>query len=322
MWRENCRFTPRSFKEIIGKMNSQFLGNNQHDCQELLGFIMSRIHEETCSEVKIKFNVSEDVKNFIKIKSQYMKIMNNTSISDFDKMYSSNEYNDYIKHHKNDSIIADAYNYWEKYIVKSNSIITDLFTGLFFSKVKCKECNNETYTFDPFTILSIEVDSFNDKTLDECLYNFTKEEPLINDEKYNCNICKKYVEATKQIQIMDLPDVLIIQLKRFKYNKDSDSTTKISTTIKFPFTNFDIKKYTSDVYMIKNTIYSLYAVSNHMGTCNCGHYTSYCKNEINNKWYEFDDENIIHIPSENLEKEIITDKAYILFYKRQLNNDN
>jgi ubiquitin carboxyl-terminal hydrolase 4/11/15 len=34
--------------------------------------------------------------------------------------------------------------------------------------------------------------------------------------------------------------------------------------------------------------YDLFAISNHYGSLNGGHYTAYAKN-IDNKWYEFDD---------------------------------
>ena len=39
-----------------------------------------------------------------------------------------------------------------------------------------------------------------------------------------------------------------------------------------------------------------------------GHY-SYCKNEKNNKWYNFDDEDVSEV------KNIKTKNAYILFYR-------
>ena len=36
--------------------------------------------------------------------------------------------------------------------------------------------------------------------------------------------------------------------------------------------------------------YNLYAVVNHYGSFECGHYTSYCQNQ--NKWYCFDDNSV------------------------------
>ena len=42
-------------------------------------------------------------------------------------------------------------------------------------------------------------------------------------------------------------------------------------------------------------IYDLYAMSNHYGKLNGGHYTAYCLNPILNKWFEFDDHKVKEI---------------------------
>ena len=42
---------------------------------------------------------------------------------------------------------------------------------------------------------------------------------------------------------------------------------------------------------------------------NSGHYYSYCKN--NNDWYEYNDNTVCKVNEDN----IITNKAYILFYQ-------
>ena len=56
--------------------------------------------------------------------------------------------------------------------------------------------------------------------------------------------------------------------------------------------------------------YNLYAVSNHYGSMEGGHYTAYCKNNAYGKWYKFDD----HEVSEISNNEVRTGAAYILFY--------
>lgn len=37
-------------------------------------------------------------------------------------------------------------------------------------------------------------------------------------------------------------------------------------------------------------MFSLYAVSNHYGTMHGGHYTAFCRNVYNRRWYKFDDQ--------------------------------
>ena len=56
--------------------------------------------------------------------------------------------------------------------------------------------------------------------------------------------------------------------------------------------------------------YELYAISNHIGTLNNGHYYSYIKK--NNIWYNFNDDKVF-ILNEN--SHIENEHAYLLFYK-------
>ena len=79
-------------------------------------------------------------------------------------------------------------------------------------------------------------------------------------------------------------------------------------------TDFDINKFIlSKTNRIKNK-YDLFAVANHYGTLHYGHYTAYCKNSINNKWYEFNDSCVSEITDES---KIISSSAYVLFYRQQ-----
>ena len=38
--------------------------------------------------------------------------------------------------------------------------------------------------------------------------------------------------------------------------------------------------------------YSLYAVSNHMGSLRGGHYTAYCRHPTKKRWFEFNDQHV------------------------------
>lgn len=60
-------------------------------------------------------------------------------------------------------------------------------------------------------------------------------------------------------------------------------------------------------------IYDLYAVCNHTGSMNRGHYIAYCRNPADGRWYGFDDVSVQPVTEEQL----ITPGAYMLFYVRQ-----
>lgn len=60
-------------------------------------------------------------------------------------------------------------------------------------------------------------------------------------------------------------------------------------------------------------IYDLYGVVNHYGTMGGGHYTAYCQNFLNKKWYEFNDSRV----SEIGKNDIVSGDSYVLFFRRR-----
>ena len=127
------------------------------------------------------------------------------------------------------------------------------------------------------------------------------------------------------MDIYKTSNFLIIHLKRFKSSKVTSygsyfgfgsSTKKINTLISFPLQNLDLSTYILDKKC--NAIYDLYAVSNHYGSLEGGHYTAFARNEFDDKWYEFDDAHVRKLA----EKDVVTSAAYMLFYKRKETKQN
>ena len=52
----------------------------------------------------------------------------------------------------------------------------------------------------------------------------------------------------------------------------------------------------------------------HMGSLNGGHYTSICKNPINQRWYEFNDD---HVSERPMHFPLKSSAPYILFYAKR-----
>lgn len=318
MWKQNCTVSPKSLKSVIGKNCSTFSGYNQNDSQEVLSLILDRIHEETKAEVKLLFpNLPNGVKEFMAISKDCSDAINDENVSLEVKEQKTRYYKEYKKTHAEDVAIYSAYIFWKKHVKNSHSIIIDLFTGLFYSKITCSECNNISSAFEPFNILSIPTKEDGETTLDDCLNEFTKEEILTGENKYFCDECNKKVDARKKMYIWEPPIIMLVQLKRFK--NDNWRTTKTTSKVVFPIENLNIEPYLSELHKPSSTKYNLVGISQHTGSTTGGHYVACCKNGINNKWYEFDDDDIMHIPFEDLEKEIITKNAYILFYVRNTN---
>jgi uncharacterized UBP type Zn finger protein len=153
----------------------------------------------------------------------------------------------------------------------------------------------------------------------DCLEAFRTEEKLEKENSWFCSTCKTHQEAYKRLEIFRVPNILIIQLKRFKikstniyngimHNKKNDSF------VLFPVNNLDLRQYVVEENSKKDCIYDLCAISQHFGTLSSGHYTAYIKNL--GEWYNFDDERVTKLDSNNLEK-VVTKAAYILIYRKK-----
>jgi ubiquitin C-terminal hydrolase len=84
------------------------------------------------------------------------------------------------------------------------------------------------------------------------LDEFEKPELLDEDNKWYCSDCKVHVQANKQMQIYNVPPVLVINLKRFKGGKSkfsnmsswsSGGNGKLSTLVDFPLKGLDLSDY-------------------------------------------------------------------------------
>ncbi|XP_060951178.1 ubiquitin carboxyl-terminal hydrolase 31-like [Limanda limanda] len=169
-------------------------------------------------------------------------------------------------------------------------------------------------------------------SLAQCFQLYTKEEQLAPDDAWRCPHCKQLQQGSIKLSLWTLPDILILHLKRFR--QDADRRMKMQNMVKFPLTGMDMAPH-----MVKRSqsswslpshwspwrrpygmgrdpedfLYDLYAVCNHHGTMQGGHYTAHCKNSIDGQWYCFDDSDV-HPMSED---EVCKQTAYILFYQRR-----
>ncbi|EDV29689.1 uncharacterized protein TRIADDRAFT_19410 [Trichoplax adhaerens] len=195
---------------------------------------------------------------------------------------------------------------WDRHKRRNQSIIVELFQGQFKSTLVCLTCNKRSVTFQVFMNLSVPLPSHRSHcTLNDCLELFSKAERVQGDNKWFCSKCKCYREAMKKLEIWKLPPVLLIHFKRF--SGTGLYWQKADTAVNFPVNGLTLKNQTVGP---KHRHYNLYAVSNHYGTLEGGHYTAFCQNPYAKEWYKFDD----HIVSRISSNDVKTSSAYILFY--------
>ncbi|KAL0215297.1 hypothetical protein P9112_007481 [Eukaryota sp. TZLM1-RC] len=142
----------------------------------------------------------------------------------------------------------------------------------------------------------------------DCFDLFSKAETLDEQNEWYCPQCKEHKKADKKMDIYHAPDLLVVTLKRFKY--DSFFRNKIDEEVDFPVRGLDLSKY---VQSQDDLIYDLIGVSNHMGSMGGGHYIAYCYNPEAKKWFEFDDSRTREISEES----VVSRMGYVLFYRRR-----
>ena len=115
--------SPRDFKATVGKCRSTFSGFGQQDSQEFLGFLLDALQEDL-SRIK---------------KKPYIEKPDST-----DEMINDPE-----------AIREMANKVWDITRKRDDSIVADLFTGMYKSTLKCPECGKVSITFDPFNNLTL-----------------------------------------------------------------------------------------------------------------------------------------------------------------------
>uniref|UniRef100_A0A452ITK2 Ubiquitin carboxyl-terminal hydrolase 4 n=1 Tax=Gopherus agassizii TaxID=38772 RepID=A0A452ITK2_9SAUR len=132
MWSgRHSHVAPRMFKTQVGRFAPQFSGYQQQDSQELLAFLLDGLHEDL---------------NRVK-KKPYLELKDANG--------------------RPDSVVAKEA--WENHRLRNDSIIVDIFHGLFKSTLVCPKCSKVSVTFDPFCYLTLPLPLKTDRSMDVSL---------------------------------------------------------------------------------------------------------------------------------------------------------
>uniref|UniRef100_A0A8C6QFJ1 Ubiquitin carboxyl-terminal hydrolase n=1 Tax=Nannospalax galili TaxID=1026970 RepID=A0A8C6QFJ1_NANGA len=236
------------------------------------------------------------------------------------------------RHSKDDSIEEDGNTNC------CNCIIDQIFTGGLQSDLTCHVCHGVSTTIDPCWDISLDLPGCytsergssivsrddhrpGSPSLIDCLQWFTRPEDLGSSAKIKCSRCESYQESTKQLTMKKLPIVACFHLKRFEHV--GKQRRKINTFISFPL-ELDMTPFLASTKesimkgqpltdcVPRENKYSLFAVINHHGTLESGHYTSFIRQE-KDQWFNCDDAIITKATIEDL----LYSEGYLLFYHRQ-----
>ncbi|XP_042164254.1 ubiquitin carboxyl-terminal hydrolase 33-like [Oncorhynchus tshawytscha] len=147
-------------------------------------------------------------------------------------------------------------------------------------------------------------------TLQDCLAAFFTRDELKGDNMYSCEKCKKLRNGVKFCKVQSVPEILCIHLKRFRH--ELMFSTKIGTHVSFPLEGLELQPFLAKDSSAHTTSYDLLSIICHHGTASSGHYIAYCRNDLNNLWYEFDDQSVTEVSESCVQNA----EAYVLFYKK------
>uniref|UniRef100_A0A673KMU3 ubiquitinyl hydrolase 1 n=1 Tax=Sinocyclocheilus rhinocerous TaxID=307959 RepID=A0A673KMU3_9TELE len=157
-------------------------------------------------------------------------------------------------------------------------------------------CSHYSNTFDVFS--PSQSDYGRTVTLRECLDLFSQEEKLDKENSPMCERCNRRTESTKRLTIQRFSRILVMHLNRFTMSRYSIS--KSTVPVSFPLNGLDLGPF--GPVDCGPVLYDLYAVCNHSGTVNMGHYTAACRGEEG------------HV-AEITEEKLQSNQAYVLFYE-------
>jgi len=272
MWQDNKPVYPENFKEILGKFYPTFKNNRQHDAVEAYIKMIDLLHEGLCYQAAI----------------HWVEHIPESQMTLYDK------------------INISSVQSWRSRFENNYSIIQRLFTGQFWSRIKCEECGNLSSNFDPFSIINLPINP-NTNTIFDCINYYILSDDLCDGNQITCDRCKKKCDGKKKSTVWRLPPVLTISFNRY-----DDRQNKIEKFIDFPINmvNFaDLAERKNE----KKMVYDLVAVANHDGCSRFGHYYSYGKNP-DGKWKKYDDTRVTDLENES---QVVTASAYFLVYVRR-----
>lgn len=158
--------SPREFKYTIGHFSSMFQGYQQQDSQEFLSWLLDALHEDLNRIYNKPYLEKPELKD--------------------------DEINDLMAIKR----LADIS--WNQYKQRNDSVIIDLFSGLYQSILVCPDCSKTSITYDPFNDLTLPL------PIDKKWYHTFKIVNLDFDQVINERIMNLQVELNKASNFDDL----------------------------------------------------------------------------------------------------------------------
>eukprot|EP00931_Biecheleriopsis_adriatica_P055995 TRINITY_DN33195_c0_g1_i1.p1 TRINITY_DN33195_c0_g1~~TRINITY_DN33195_c0_g1_i1.p1 ORF type:complete len:528 (+),score=123.43 TRINITY_DN33195_c0_g1_i1:44-1585(+) len=279
MWKEQTVCVqPGEFRRQVGVFNEQFASDEQQDMPEFLEWMLQSLAEDVNRAAKAPPPPApkEDGK------------AEDTADSTFEGAV-------------------------QKYQRQEDSFIHDMFQGWLKSTVSCCHpgCGFESMKFEPFFKVELPIDdtpAASDDDLLECFRRYMECEEVDN---WECSRCKERRTGKKRIEFWTLPQILVLQLKRFTIR--NGNFVRLNTPVTFPLESLQLGDVVSGPCC--ESAYDCAGLCKHRGTyAYGGHYTSYVRSSETAEWHFIDDELVRAVDASRVEAETVG--AYVLVFIR------
>lgn len=276
--------SPQRFLEIFKRDNEMFRTSMHQDAHEFYGLVLNAVI---------------------------------TTVEESAKLYASMSQNDGVMQSTTNALgnAAPSIGVMNGTRSPGTGWVHEIFEGVLTSETKCLTCETASQRDETFLDLSIDLEEHSSVT--SCLRKFSAEEMLCERNKFHCDNCGGLQEAEKRMKIKQLPKILTLHLKRFKYTEDMTRLQKLFHRVVYPY---HLRMFnTTDDAEDPDRLYELYAVVVHIGgNAYHGHYVSIIKTP-DRGWLLFDDE-MVEPVDKHYVRNFFGDKpgmacAYVLFYQ-------
>lgn len=310
LWAQNCTVAPGGFVSAVQRVsrhmdNFQFQGWNQSDGGEFLLFLLDAFHNALARSVVMRVEGVE--KNGV------------------------------------DIVAKQCYGMMKQRYAKDYSEILDIFYGVQISIISDPGSTSAlSANPEPFSVLDMVVaqppsppeendgseeaernlgnkpgrSKRSSVTLHECFDAYCARERLDGENSWWNEKTNRKQPVDKYLTFWSLPEVMIINLKRFSQTSTYGRYKKNTASVAIPIRNVSFSKYVSG-YNSEKYVYDLFGVCNHTGSTDGGHYTATVK-VADGRWFNFDDATVSEVTNMP-ESHIHGTSPYCLFYRRRTN---
>ena len=275
MWEENCVIKPGKFFQTVQKLarikgSLLFTDYSQNDVAEFFIFVIDCFHNAISR--KVQMSISGNVET--------------------DK----------------DKLAMVCFEMIQSTYSKEYSEVWKMFYGVMVSQLVSIQSGEElSVKPEPYCTLSLPIPDMQNPTLTDCFQLYVQGEVLQGDNAVLNEKTNQKEDVVKRMLFWSFPQILVIDLKRFRSSNKKNQTLVHFTLDDLHLTSFVIG-YNKDSY-----VYELYGICNHSGGTLGGHYNAFIKN-ANGKWYLHDDATVIEVADT---RHIISPKAYCFFYRKK-----